>query len=36
MEKIPTNSEKMQESVTVFKNYIRRKLLQLQNETSYF
>ena len=34
--KIPTNSEKMQESVTVFKKYMRRKLLQLQNETSYF
>ena len=33
---IPTNSEKMQESVTVFKNSMRKKLLELQNETSYF
>ena len=28
--------EKMQESVTAFKNSMRRKLLELQNETSYF
>ena len=37
--KIPTfkhNSEKMQESVTVFENYMREKLLELQNETSHF
>ena len=34
--KIPTNSEKMQESVTVFKNSMRKKLQELQNETSYF
>ena len=33
---IPTNSEKMQESVTVFKNSMRKKLLELQNETTYF
>ena len=33
---IPTNSEKMQENVTVFKNSMRKKLLELQNETSYF
>ena len=33
---IPTNSEKMQESVTLFKNSMRKKLLELQNETSYF
>ena len=33
---IPTNSEKMQESVTVFKTSMRKKLLQFQNETSYF
>ena len=31
----PTNSEKMQASVTVFKNSMRKKLLELQNET-YF
>ena len=30
--KIPTNSEKMQESVTVFKNSMRKKLLELRNE----
>ena len=29
--KIPTNSEKMQESVIVFKNCMRKKLLELQN-----
>ena len=33
---IPTNSEKMQESVTISKNYMRKKLLELQNETSHF
>ena len=33
---IPTNSEKMQESATVFKNSMRKKLLELQNKTSYF
>ena len=33
---IPTNSEKMQKSVTVFKNSMRKKVLELQNETSYF
>ena len=33
---IPTDFEKMQESVTVFKNCMRKKLLELQNETSYF
>ena len=33
---IPANSEKMQESVTVFKNSMRKKLLELENETSYF
>ena len=33
---IPANSEKMQESVTVLRNYIRKKFLELQNETSYF
>ena len=32
---IPTNSEKMQESVAVFKNSIIKKLLELQNETLY-
>ena len=36
LKKIPTNSEKMQESVTIFKNSMRKKLLELQNETSYF
>ena len=35
-ESIPTNSEKMQESVTIFKTSMRKKLLELQNETSYF
>ena len=33
---IPTNSEKMQESVTVFKNSVRKRLLELENEISYF
>ena len=33
---IPTNSEKLQESATVFKNSMRKKLLELKNETSYF
>ena len=33
---IPTSSEKMQESVTVFKNSMRKKLVELKNETSYF
>ena len=33
---IPRNSEKMQESVTVFKNFVRKKILELQNETWYF
>ena len=33
---IPTNSEKMQENVTVFKNSMRKEFLELQNETSYF
>ena len=33
---IPTISEKMQESVTVFKDSIRKKLLELENEISYF
>ena len=28
---IPTKSEKMQESVTVFKHFMRKKLLELQN-----
>ena len=32
---IPANSEKMQESVAVFKNSIIKKLLELQNETLY-
>ena len=32
---IPTNSEKIQESVTVFKNSMRNKLQELENETSY-
>ena len=37
MEKNPTKSEKMQDSVTVFKNSLRKmKLLELQNEASYF
>ena len=35
-EKIPTNSEKIQESVTIFKNSMRKKLLELENEISYF
>ena len=30
------NSEKMQESVTVFKNSIKKKLLDLENKISYF
>ena len=34
--KIPTNSEKMQESVTVFKNSMRKKLQELQNEATCF
>ena len=29
---IPTNCEKMVESVAIFKNYMRKKLLKLQNE----
>ena len=33
---IPTNSEKMQESVTVFKNSVRKRLLELENEIPYF
>ena len=33
---IPINPEKMQETVTVFKNSVTKKLLELQNETSCF
>ena len=33
---IPTNSEKMHGSITVFKNYMRKKLLELENEILHF
>ena len=33
---IPTNSEKMQESPTIFKNTKRKKILELQTEANYF
>ena len=32
---IPTNSEKMQESVTAFNNCMRKQLLEFESETSY-
>ena len=35
-EKIATNIEKMQESITAFKNSMRKKLLELQNETDLY
>ena len=33
---ISRNCEKMQESVTVFINFMRKRHLDVQNETSYF
>ena len=33
---ILTNSEKMQESVSAFKNSMRKNLLELENEVKYF
>ena len=33
---IPTSSETIQESVIIFKNSMRKKLLELVNELSYF
>ena len=33
---IPTNSETMEESVIVFKNSMRKKFLELENEILYF
>ena len=33
---LPTNSEKMQEKLTVFKICMGKKLLELENEVSYF
>ena len=34
--RIPTNSEKMQESVTVFKNSMKKMLLEREEEITYF
>ena len=33
--KIPTNSDKIEESVTILKNFMRKKFLGLQNQISY-
>ena len=34
--KIPENSKKMQESLSIFKNPVKKTLLELENEISYF